>query len=98
MSLFGFGSGGLYVKLNFISQLKIQTKRKIAYKKENLEHNCILQESCKTVLPGISTSLDVGRDLLCLSMEVTAYDPIVIRTEIVAREVSTKTFYLVHKI
>jgi len=31
-------------------------------------------------------------------MEVTAYDPIVIRTEIVAREVSTKTFYLVHKI
>jgi len=30
-----------------MSQLKIYTKRKIAFK-QNLEHKCILQESCKT--------------------------------------------------
>ena len=35
--------------LNFKSQLKIYTKRKIASKKQNVEHKCILQESCKTV-------------------------------------------------
>ena len=35
--------------LYFMSQLKIYTKRKVTYKKENLEHNCVLQESCKTV-------------------------------------------------
>jgi len=29
--------------LIFISQLKIYTKRKIASKKQNLEHKCILQ-------------------------------------------------------
>ena len=32
-----------------MSQLKIYTKRKIASKKQNLEHNCVLKESCKTV-------------------------------------------------
>ena len=32
-----------------MSQLKIYTKRKIAPKKQNLEHKCILQESCKTM-------------------------------------------------
>ena len=32
-----------------MSQQKIYAKRKIAYKKQNLEHNCVLQESCKTV-------------------------------------------------
>ena len=32
-----------------MSQLKIYTKRKIVSKKQNLEHKCILQESCKTV-------------------------------------------------
>ena len=35
--------------LYFMSQQKIYTKRKIAYKKQNLEQNCVLQESCKTV-------------------------------------------------
>jgi len=30
-----------------MSQLKIYTNRKIAFK-QNLEHKCILQESCKT--------------------------------------------------
>jgi len=28
---------------------QIYTKRKIAYKKQNIEDNCVLQESCKTV-------------------------------------------------
>jgi len=28
-----------------MSQQKIYAKRKIAYKKQNLEHNCVLQES-----------------------------------------------------
>ena len=32
-----------------MSQQKIYPKREIAYKKQNLEHNCVLQESCKTV-------------------------------------------------
>ena len=32
-----------------MTQLNIYTKRKIASKKKNLEHKCILQESCKTV-------------------------------------------------
>ena len=32
-----------------MSQQKIYTKREIAYKKQNLEHNCVLLESCKTV-------------------------------------------------
>ena len=32
-----------------MSQQKIYTKGDIAYKKQNLEHNCVLQESCKTV-------------------------------------------------
>ena len=31
-----------------MSQQKIYTKGDISYKKQNLEHNCILQESCKT--------------------------------------------------
>ena len=35
--------------LYFISQQKIYAKRKIAYKKQHLEHNCVLQESCKGV-------------------------------------------------
>jgi len=34
---------------NLNSQLKICTTTKIAYKKQNLEHKCILQESCKIV-------------------------------------------------
>ena len=38
-------------------------KKKIASKKQNLEHNCMLQESCK--------SRDVGRDLF-LSGEIIA--------------------------
>ena len=32
-----------------MSQLKIYSKRKLASKKQNLEHRCINQESCKTV-------------------------------------------------
>jgi len=32
-----------------MSQQKIYAKRKMAYKKQNLEHNCVLQESGKTV-------------------------------------------------
>ena len=32
-----------------MSELKICTKRKLASKKQNLKHKCILQESCKTV-------------------------------------------------
>ena len=32
-----------------MSQQKISTKREIAYKKQNPEQKCILQESCKTV-------------------------------------------------
>jgi len=32
-----------------MSQQKIHTKRAIAYKKQNPEHNCVLQKSCKTV-------------------------------------------------
>ena len=35
--------------LYFMSQQKIHTRRKLAYKKQNLEHNYVLQESCKTV-------------------------------------------------
>mgnify|MGYP000045936214 CR=1 FL=1 len=35
--------------LCFMSQQKINAKRKIAYKKQTLEHKCVLQESCKTV-------------------------------------------------
>ena len=34
---------------NLMSELKICTKRKFAFKKQNLKHKCILQESCKTV-------------------------------------------------
>jgi len=51
-----------------MSQLKIYLqKRKRTSKKKNLEHKCILQESCKN-------RWDVGRDLFCLSREVTAYE------------------------
>jgi len=32
-----------------MSQQKIYTKREIAYKKQILEHNFVLQESCTTV-------------------------------------------------
>ena len=32
-----------------MSKQKICSKRKIAYKKQNLEYNCVLQESCKPV-------------------------------------------------
>ena len=32
-----------------MSQHKIYSKRKITYKKQDLEHNCVLQESCKPV-------------------------------------------------
>ena len=49
-----------------MSQLKIYTKRKIAFNMQNLEHNFILQGSCK--------SLDVGRDLFYLSGEITALE------------------------
>ena len=35
--------------LYLMSQLKIYSKRKIASKMQNLEHKCVLQESCKTV-------------------------------------------------
>mgnify|MGYP000232923381 CR=1 FL=1 len=52
--------------LHFMSQLKIHTKRKIAFKKLNLEHNCILQESGK--------SRDVGRDLFYWSGEITVLE------------------------
>ena len=47
--------------LDFKSQLQIYYKRKIASEKQDLERKCVLQESCKT-----------GRDLLCLSREITA--------------------------
>ena len=49
-----------------MSQLKIYTKRKKAFKKQNLEHNCILQESDK--------SRDVGRDLFYWSGEITVLE------------------------
>ena len=39
----------IIIILYFMSQQKIYTKRKIAYKKQNLEHKCALLESCKTV-------------------------------------------------
>jgi len=32
-----------------MSQQKIYAKSKITYKKRDLEHNCVLKESCKTV-------------------------------------------------
>jgi len=32
-----------------MSQLKIYTKWKITSRKQNLEHKCVIQESCKTV-------------------------------------------------
>jgi len=32
-----------------MSQQKLYAKSNIAYKKQDLEHNCVLQESCKTV-------------------------------------------------
>jgi len=32
-----------------MSQHKMYAKRKIAYKKQILKRNCVLQESCKTV-------------------------------------------------
>jgi len=32
-----------------MSQQKRYAKKKIAYKKQILEHKCVLQESCKTV-------------------------------------------------
>ena len=47
--------------LYFMSQQKKYTKREMAYKKQNLEHNCVLQKPW-----------DVGRDIFCLSREVTA--------------------------
>ena len=37
------------IMLYFTSQQKIYPKRKITYKNQNLEQNCVLQESCKTV-------------------------------------------------
>jgi len=43
-----------------MSQQNIYAKMKIAYKKQNLEHNCVLQESW-----------DVGRYIFCLPREVT---------------------------
>ena len=33
----------------YVTPKDIYTNREIAYKKQNLEHNCVLQESCKTV-------------------------------------------------
>jgi len=32
-----------------MSQQKVYAKRKIVFKKQNLEHNFVLQESCTTV-------------------------------------------------
>ena len=32
-----------------MSQQKIYSNRKIAYKKQSLEHDCVLQESCNTM-------------------------------------------------
>ena len=43
-----------------MSQQKIYVNSKIAYKKQTLEHNCVLKP------------WDVDRDLFCLPMEVTA--------------------------
>ena len=37
------------IMLKCMPQTKIYTKRKIASKKQNLEHKCVLHESCKTV-------------------------------------------------
>ena len=53
--------------LNFISQLKTYTKRRLSSKKPNLKHKCVLQESCQTVRR-------CSRDLFCLSREVTAQE------------------------
>jgi len=41
-----------------MSQLKIYTKRKVDSKRKNLEHKCV-------------KLWDLGRDLFCLSREVT---------------------------
>ena len=38
----------------------------MASRKQKLEHTCILQESCKC--------RDVGRDLFCLSGEITVLE------------------------
>ena len=35
--------------LYFMSQQKMYANSKIAYKKQNLEHNCVLQESCMMI-------------------------------------------------
>ena len=48
--------------LYFMSQQKIYTRRKIVYKKQNLEHNCVLQDSCKTVRRWQRSSLLVRGD------------------------------------
>ena len=46
-----------------MSQQNMYTKRKIASKKQNLEQKCVLH---------LVKPRDVGRDLFCLSREVTA--------------------------
>ena len=46
-----------------MSQQKIYSKRKITYKKQNLEHNCVLQESCKTEMLAEIFSTWQGRSL-----------------------------------
>ena len=43
-----------------MSQQKIYVNRKLAYKKQTLEHNYVIKPC------------DVGRDLFCLPREVTA--------------------------
>ena len=45
-----------------MSQQKIYVNRKLAYKKQTLEHNYVIKPC------------DVGRDLFCLPREVTALE------------------------
>ena len=47
--------------LKFVPQIKIHTTRKIAFKKQNLEHKCTLQETCIVLLITISYVVGILR-------------------------------------
>ena len=51
-----------------MSQLKIHTQRKIAPKEQNLEHNCILQESCK-IMQCIRSGIEILRSRRSLALQ-----------------------------
>ena len=59
----------------FMSQLKIYTKRKIASKKQTLEHKCILPNSCKTVRRW-QRSIRLGRGDHCVGDWNSRWNPV----------------------